>query len=285
MTSITHREGAIVGACVGTVALQELGQNPIMSENFILLAYIVMFYVNYVVGQEGAKYSDKDHLWKNIKEKTALNKIINTILHLTGYGHRNPITHSFDLWLISYILLVGATKKCVGYIVLQKMIIMLLTAFYIGYFTHLILDALSMDGTRLFFWNSKIKLHLVPKSGKIDKDIITKFFIAVMIASFLAWQLVSIATGIVVLIIGFYLETLIIKMTKISFKTGINFDDPNNWETMVYNNLHKLSWIGLGLVVFYGLTLAIPGLKEGLKEIHIPTLRDLIENIMVKIGE
>ena len=288
MTSPTHRECAIVGACIGTIAMQELNMNPVAHQNYELLAYGTMFLVNYVFGVEGAKFSDLDHLWKNVKEKTAFNRIINSIIRLTGWGHRNPVTHSFDIWLVSYLLLVGSVIKLVSYQPLSKMIIMIISAFYIGYLTHLIADAMSMDGTRIFFWSNKWKLRFVPKSGRIDKTIPTSMFFMTIVLSVVAWQFISIVMSIEIAIIGIMLTYFVFNLSNITFKTGIDDSDPNNWERMVYNVVHKMTWVGLIAVGIYGFLLLRPDIKNSINiSINIPTLKDILKGItdnLVNLG-
>ena len=288
MTSPTHRNFAIVGACVGTIALQELNMNPVAHKDYELLAYGTMFLINYVFGVEGAKYSDLDHLWKNIKEKTALNKIINSILRLTGFGHRNPVTHSFDIWLVSYILLIASAKRLITYTVLSKTIVMIITAFWIGYLTHLLADALSMDGTRIFFWNSKWKLRFVPKSGKIDKTIPSTMLFLTIVLTVIAWQFISIVMSLEIAIVGILLTYFVFNISNISFKTGIDENDPNNWERMVYNVTYKMTWVGLVAVALYGLLLARPDIKNSINiSINLPTLKDVFNGIadnLTKLG-
>ena len=289
MTSPTHRECAIVFACAGTIALQELNMNPVAHKDYELLAYGVMFLINYVFGIEGSKYSDLDHnTFKNIKEKTALNKIINSILRLTGFGHRNPVTHSFDIWLISYLLIVGSAKRLVTYTVLSKMIIMITTAFWLGYLSHLLADALSMDGTRIFFWNSKWKLRFVPKSGKIDKTIPSTMLFLTIALTVIAWQFISIVMSLEIAIVGILLTYFVFNISNISFKTGIDENDPNNWERMVYNVTYKMTWVGLIAVALYGLLLARPDIKNSINiSINLPTLKDVFNGIadnLTKLG-
>ena len=288
MTSPTHRNFAIVGACVGTIALQELNMNPVSHKDYELLAYGTMFLINYVFGVEGGKYPDIDHLWKNIKEKTALNKIINSILRLTGFGHRNPVTHSFDIWLVSYILLIASAKRLITYTVLSKAIVMIVTAFWIGYLTHLLADALSMDGTRIFFWNSKWKLRFVPKSGKIDKTIPSTMLFLTIVLTVIAWQFISIVMSLEIAIVGILLTYFVFNISNISFRTGIDENDPNNWERMVYNVTYKMTWVGLVAVALYGLLLARPDIKNSINiSINLPTLKDVFNGIadnLTKLG-
>ena len=288
MTSSTHRECAIVGACIGTIALQELNMNPVAHKDYELLAYSVMFIVNYVFSVEGAKFSDLDHLWKNIKEKTALNRIINSLIKLTGWGHRNPVTHSFDIWLISYILIVGSVSHLISYQVLSKIIIMITTAFWIGWFTHLIADAMSMDGTRFFFWNNNLRLRFVPKNGKIDKSIPTTILLFTVISTVVAWQFISIVMSLQIAIIGIMITYFVFNLSNIKFKTGIDENDPNNWERMVYSVAHKMTWVGLVAVVLYGVLIANPQLKNSINiSINLPTVKDVLNGIVdnvVKLG-
>ena len=61
-----------------------------------------------------ALFPDVDHVWKNVKEKTAVNWLVNKFIHITGGTHRSRHTHSWDLCLMPFAGLLYLTNVLHG---------------------------------------------------------------------------------------------------------------------------------------------------------------------------
>ena len=92
MTGPTHRQYSICFAVLTAILLYRKGITEI---NYYLSLPILL-----MAGRSGALFPDVDHTWQNVSDKTYINKIINTIIHITGGKHRSWQTHSWDICLI-----------------------------------------------------------------------------------------------------------------------------------------------------------------------------------------
>lgn len=158
MTYITHKVFAVWWV---TIAQMILWYKGIGSVNYYL-AWIIMLYA----GKSGALFPDVDHHWESVKEKTMVNRIINTIIHKTGGKHRSWQTHSLDIafcyTIVSFILppqlvTVGALSEVNG-----ALLRLLMTGFAMGWLSHLFSDMLTSAGVRIVCWKNK-KIAFVPK--------------------------------------------------------------------------------------------------------------------------
>lgn len=163
MTGPTHRQYAILFAYLTVICLYGLGITKIY--------YYPSLIIILLTAKSGALFPDVDHAWQNVHDKTVLNKIINTLIHLTGGKHRSWQTHSIDIcaWyiLLSYILPLRLYNLGKIDAVNYEVISLLLFGFASGWVSHLFSDMLTSEGVRLFCF-CKFKVHLVPKRiGKL----------------------------------------------------------------------------------------------------------------------
>lgn len=164
MTYPTHRQYAISFAFIAAMILYKY--NLSMINCYFALPIIIL------VSKYGGLFPDIDHSWQNVKEKTVPNWIINKLIHLTGGKHRSWQTHSIDIVLIITIL------SCIGPNLLfeyekiseinREVLSILLIGFCSGWISHILADMMTSAGVRLFCWNKKIIIKLVPKKiGKL----------------------------------------------------------------------------------------------------------------------
>lgn len=163
MTGPTHKKYSILFAFIATIILYEL---KITSINYYLVLIVVL-----AVSKTGALFPDLDHAWVNVHDKNIPNKIINTIIHMTGGKHRSWQTHSIDICtaftLLAYILpnklyLCGKISE-----VNKEVLGIIMLAFASGWISHLFSDMLTSAGVRIVCF-SKIIVRLVPKKiGKL----------------------------------------------------------------------------------------------------------------------
>ena len=142
--------------------------------SLMLLNYFVLMNINYYLqltiviplAKIGALFPDVDHVWKNVKEKTTVNWILNKFIHLTGGTHRSRHTHSWDICIIllilSFILIQKLLSKGFINLIDEHLSFVVLFGFYSGWISHLLSDMLSSSGVYLFFWN-KGTIKFVPK--------------------------------------------------------------------------------------------------------------------------
>lgn len=164
MTAPTHKQYAISFSFILAMLLQFKGLTQI---NYYLSLPIII-----LISKYGGLFPDIDHTWRNVKEKTVPNWIINKIIHMTGGKHRSWQTHSIDIVVIvsilSYILpdLLFKYEKISS--VNREVLSIILLSFCCGWISHIIADMMTSAGVRLFFWNKKIIIRLVPKHiGKL----------------------------------------------------------------------------------------------------------------------
>lgn len=163
MTGPTHRQYSISFACLAAMLIFKLGISEI---NYYFALPILL-----MASKSGALFPDVDHNWENVHDKTVINKIINTLIHVTKGKHRSWQTHSIDICLWSTFLgyLIPLRLYNVGILssTNKEVITLLLLGFNSGWISHLFSDMLTSAGVRLFFF-SKFKVKLVPKKiGKL----------------------------------------------------------------------------------------------------------------------
>lgn len=240
MTYKTHREFSVSFVIIANALMWKLG---ILDINYYISLIVLILF-----GKQGALFPDVDHIWRNVKEKTILNKVINTIIHITKGTHRSWQTHSIDIWVIS---LIGSILASYNYLNGNNRTVMTLViiGFWAGWFSHLFSDMLSSDGIRLFCWSKKIKLKLVPKQAKLIKNIIVSIImISISIITFLVrlHDVISVS----ILIIGLVYLGFSIRIKNMKFNTG------GEWENIVYRMIYTLN------VVFYIFALVFPFIPE-----------------------
>lgn len=158
MTGPTHRQYSICFAYLVLMLFYAMG---ISSINYYMSIPIVL-----MAAKAGALFPDVDHDWSNVHDKTVMNKIINTLIHVTGGKHRSWQTHSLDIclvyslasWFVPNILYSNGIISAVN----KEVMVLLLVGFASGWISHMVADMLTSAGVRVFFW-WKFKLRLVPK--------------------------------------------------------------------------------------------------------------------------
>lgn len=158
MCGATHKQFSIFFVYIAAILLNIYS---VIDINFYLQVIIML-----AIGKSGALFPDVDHIWKNVKEKTTINWILNKLIHITGGKHRSRHTHSWDICLVSFILaiigvnyfesigLINNLDICVAFIIL--------CGFYSGWISHLFSDMLSSTGVYLTCF-SKMTIKFVPK--------------------------------------------------------------------------------------------------------------------------
>jgi len=158
MTGPTHRQYSICFALVTAIFFYKHSITEI--DYYLTLPILLM------AGKAGSLFPDVDHTWQNVHDKTYINKIINTLIHITGGKHRSWQTHSWDICILfticSYIIpnmlysynMISEVNKEIGSL--------LLIGFSAGWISHLFSDMLTSAGVKLICFSS-FKLKLVPK--------------------------------------------------------------------------------------------------------------------------
>lgn len=158
MTGPTHKQYSVCFACLTMMLFYRLGITEI---NYYLALIIVM-----MTSKVGALFPDLDHDWSNIGNKTVPNKIINTLIHITGGKHRSWQTHSIDIctWfiIIAYFLPRYLYNKGFLSVINKEVLSILMLGFASGWISHLASDMLTSAGVRLICFINK-KVRLVPK--------------------------------------------------------------------------------------------------------------------------
>lgn len=163
MTGPTHREYSVLFAGLTLIFFYTKG---ILNINYYLMIPIIL-----TISKAGALFPDVDHAWQNVHSKTVTNKIINTLIHVTGGKHRSWQTHSIDICaaftICSYIIPNMLYESGKLSEVNKELLSLELLAFASGWISHLFSDMLTSAGVRLVFW-SKFVVKIVPKKiGKL----------------------------------------------------------------------------------------------------------------------
>ena len=115
----------------------------------------------------GGLFPDVDHHWQNVKDKNAVNWVINKLIHITGGKHRSWQTHSIDITILytilSFILPNMLLEKQIIGAVDKEILGVIMVGFALGWLSHIIADMLNGTGVRLVCWNKK-HVALVPHS-------------------------------------------------------------------------------------------------------------------------
>lgn len=239
MTAQTHKQFCIWTTYFGVLYMYIKGYNAI---NYYLMLYIML-----KISVAGALFPDVDHYWKNVKEKTAINWILNKLIHITGGKHRSWQTHSWDICIVTLGAIMTISKKAcqlewislLDYEVLNMVVI----AFYLGWISHLISDMLTSDGVRLFCFSKK-KVKIVPRKMTRFRVLVTGSLLVVSGLMVPSYGLQALSVALV--FIGGFLIIAGIKLGNIVFNTG------KEWEMFVYKSSRVIN-------LFMGMfTLAYP---------------------------
>lgn len=164
MTGPTHKQYSILFACL-TVML-------FYTYNVSQIGYFWMLIIVLDMSKHGALFPDLDHSWQNVGAKTVPNKIINTLIHVTGGKHRSWQTHSIDICAWFTIASIAIPKYLYSTKVItavnREVMSMIMLGFASGWISHLFSDMLTSAGVRVVCF-SKFKVKLVPKKiGKLS---------------------------------------------------------------------------------------------------------------------
>lgn len=159
MCGATHKQFAIFFVYIGAILLNMFS---IIDVNFYLQVIIML-----AMGKQGALFPDVDHIWKNVKEKTTPNWIINKFIHLTGGRHRSKHTHSWDICLVSFVLFIIWINYLGAKGIINSLDVgiffLIITGFYCGWISHLFSDMLSSQGVYISCLSNTM-IKFVPKS-------------------------------------------------------------------------------------------------------------------------
>lgn len=162
MTGPTHRKFSVCFAYLASMLLYKY--------NISMINYYLVIMIMLMASKVGALFPDLDHAWCNIHDKTVVNKIINTLIHITGGKHRSWQTHSIDIWFyfttFAYIFPQILYNKKMVTLVNKEVAIIIMLGFASGWASHLVSDMLTSSGVRLICF-IKFKVAVVPK--KIGK--------------------------------------------------------------------------------------------------------------------
>lgn len=163
MTGPTHRVYSVLFAFLATLIMYNL--------DITQIGYYQTLLIVLVFSKSGALFPDLDHTWQNVKVKNLFNKVINTIIHITGGKHRSWQTHSIDICALftigAYIVPKILTSKGILSEINSEITTLILLGFASGWISHLFSDMLTSAGVRLICF-LKFKIKLVPKKiGKL----------------------------------------------------------------------------------------------------------------------
>lgn len=233
MTYRTHREFALGFVLLATMLVYWF---KVTDTN-----YYVSLCIMELAGRQGGLFPDVDHIWRNVKEKTPINWIINKLIHLTGGVHRSRHTHSWDICIVS-----GALAIIWNMVVLegtsQEMLFILILGFWSGWISHLLSDMLTSDGVYLSCI-SRRRTAIVPRTLSRKKIILVAVVIGLLsvISAYLGFVWISIAG----LVIDVLLILAAVKLGNIRFNTG------NEWEFAVFKVVQKFNVIILIVSLIY----------------------------------
>ena len=164
MTYPTHKEYSVSFAFIVAMLMYSYGLTQI---NYYLALPVLI-----LISKYGGVFPDIDHTWQNVKDKTVPNLIINKLIHLTGGKHRSWQTHSIDIMLMILAASIYLPSKLLDMqfisVINKEMMSIITLGFCAGWASHLLADMMTSAGVRLFCWNKKIIIRLVPKRiGKL----------------------------------------------------------------------------------------------------------------------
>lgn len=158
MTGPTHRQYSICFALVTAMLFFKLDITAV--NYYIALPVLIM------TAKAGALFPDVDHDWRNVHDKTIINRIINFLIHITGGRHRSWQTHSWDicLWFTvgAYFIPIRIFRDGILTNVNSEILQLLLLGFASGWISHLIADMFTSAGVRVLCFLNK-KVAFVPK--------------------------------------------------------------------------------------------------------------------------
>lgn len=152
MTGPTHREYSVTFVCIAAMIMYSCSMFTLkfnINQPNYYLALLMML----PISKLGAKFPDVDHEWEYVKDKTVVNRILNTLIHITGGQHRSWQTHSIDIVLILTLAAIILPDKLIEYGVVSavngKLIYLIVIAFMSGWVSHIFSDMLNGVGVRL----------------------------------------------------------------------------------------------------------------------------------------
>lgn len=159
MTYPTHKQYAVSFSFIAAMLLYKFGMTQI--DYFLALPILIL------TAKYGGLFPDIDHHWQSVKDKTVPNWIINKLIHITGGKHRSWQTHSIDILVASTLFMYFTPEVLYKYskitLVNKEVMGIILMGFCAGWASHLLADMMTSAGVRLFCWNKKIIIKLVPK--------------------------------------------------------------------------------------------------------------------------
>lgn len=163
MTYPTHKQYSVSFAFITSMLLYKYSMTTI---NYFLAVAIILMSSKY-----GALFPDLDHSWRNVKEKTVPNWIINKLIHATGGKHRSWQTHSIDIVIIVTTVCYMAPNIMLSRglidVINKEVLNIILLGFCSGWISHIIADMSTSAGVRLFCWNKKIIKFVPNHIGKL----------------------------------------------------------------------------------------------------------------------
>lgn len=146
MCGATHKQFSIFFVYIAVILLNVFS---LIDINFYLQVLLML-----PMAKSGALFPDVDHTWKNVKEKTTINWLINKFIHLTKGVHRSRHTHSWDICLVSFFILFLTINHLFDINIINELDVsvckLILVGFYSGWISHLFSDMLSGTGVYLF---------------------------------------------------------------------------------------------------------------------------------------
>lgn len=233
MTYRTHREFALGFVLLATMLVYWF---KVTDTN-----YYVSLCIMALSGRQGGLFPDVDHIWRNVKEKTPINWVINKLIHITGGVHRSRQTHSWDICIVSGALAIVFDKVLLEG-TSQEMLFILILGFWSGWVSHLLSDMLTSDGVYPSCFCKKRKA-IVPRTLSRKKIILVALVVGLLsvIAVYLWFMWIAIAG----LVIDVLLVLAAVKLGNIRFNTG------NEWEYAVFKVVQKFNIIILIVSLIY----------------------------------
>lgn len=221
MTAITHRRFSIGFAYIAIVLLYSLGHSLV---NYYLAIPIMLSASHY-----GAKLADVDHNWDSVKDKTVSNKIINTLIHLTGGKHRSWQTHSWDIIILVTIASIFVPELLLHYgkitAINKEVASLLFIGVSCGWISHGIADMMTSAGMRITCL-SKVKVAFVPKQFKFWYTL----WLIIPLLGLGVWAYFKFGIILAAIDLALILTVLILgKKLK-----GFRFNTGEDWEAFVY---------------------------------------------------
>lgn len=165
MKGPTHRRCSVLVVSIVLMAMYSMGILTI-ELNKQQINYYMAVIIALNLAKVGAKFPDWDHEWEFIGDKSAVSRVVNILIHITGGKHRSRHTHSIDITLIATIACIIVPNKMLeaGLIsaVNKEVMYILGMSFMSGWVSHLIADMLNGVGVYLFCWG-KWKVAFVPR--------------------------------------------------------------------------------------------------------------------------